>query len=101
MAKIKEESLRLNIIINGDNARKQMAEYEKVLDDLTKEQKRLKEMRDRLAAAGQTSAVLAEAVPGTENFTRLSKELQATKARMLELKSAGVVICFHLLYLCS
>lgn len=33
MAKIKEESLRLNIIINGDNARKQMAEYEKVLDD--------------------------------------------------------------------
>lgn len=51
MAKIKEESLRLNIIINGDNARKQMAEYEKVLDDLTKEQKRLKEMRDRLAAA--------------------------------------------------
>ena len=51
--------------------------------------------------AGQTSAVLAKAVPGTENFTRLSKELQATKARMLELKSAGVVICFHLLYLCS
>ena len=54
MAKIKEESLRLNIIINGDNARKQMAEYEKVLDGLTKEHKRLKEMRDRLAAAGKT-----------------------------------------------
>ena len=101
MAKIKEESLRLNIIINGDNARKQMAEYEKVLDDLTKEQKRLKEMRDRLAAAGQTSAVLGKAVPGTENLKRRSKELQANKARVLELRSAGVVICFHLLYLCS
>ena len=34
MTKIKEESLRLNIIINGDKARKQMAEYEKGLDVL-------------------------------------------------------------------
>ena len=135
MAKIKEESLRLNIIINGDKARKQMAEYEKGLDVLTRAQKRLTETRDRLAAAGktetqryqeveiaikenaaaiqdynrklenmrkgmpltsmtlqelrkhagQTRAALAKAVPGTENFTRLSNELQATKARMMEL----------------
>lgn len=135
MAKIKEESLRLNIIINGDKARKQMAEYEKGLEVLTRAQKRLTETRDRLAAAGktetqryqeveiaikenaaaiqdynrklenmrkgmpltsmtlqelrkhagQTRAALAKAVPGTENFTRLSNELQATKARMMEL----------------
>ena len=135
MAKIKEESLRLNIIINGDKARKQIADYEKGLDVLTRAQKRLTETRDRLAAAGktetqqyreveiaikenaaaitdynrklenmrkgmpltsmtlqelrkhagQTRAALAKAVPGTENFTRLSNELQATKARMMEL----------------
>ena len=135
MAKIKEESLRLNIIINGDKARKQIADYEKGLDVLTRAQKRLMETRDRLAAAGktetqqyreveiaikenaaaitdynrklenmrkgmpltsmtlqelrkhagQTRAALAKAVPGTENFTRLSNELQATKARMMEL----------------
>ena len=139
MAKIKEESLRLNIIINGDKARKQMAEYEKGLDVLTRAQKRLTETRDRLAAAGktetqryqeveiaikenaaaiqdynrklenmrkgmpltsmtlqelrkhagQTRAALAKAVPGTENFTRLSNELQATKARMMELNRVG------------
>lgn len=135
MAKIKEESLRLNIIINGDKARKQIADYEKGLDVLTRAQKRLTETRDRLAAAGktetqqyreveiaikenaaaitdynrklenmrkgmpltsmtlqelrkhagQTRAALSKAVPGTENFTRLSNELQATKARMMEL----------------
>lgn len=135
MAKIKEESLRLNIIINGDKARKQIADYEKGLDVLTRAQKRLTETRDRLAAAGktetqqyreveiaikenaaaitdynrklenmrkgmpltsmtlqelrkhagQTRTALAKAVPGTENFTRLSNELQATKARMMEL----------------
>lgn len=139
MAKIKEESLRLNIIINGDKARKQMAEYEKGLEVLTRAQKRLTETRDRLAAAGktetqryqeveiaikenaaaiqdynrklenmrkgmpltsmtlqelrkhagQTRAALAKAVPGTENFTRLSNELQATKARMMELNRVG------------
>ena len=54
MAKIKEESLRLNIIINGDKARKQIADYEKGLDVLTRAQKRLTETRDRLAAAGKT-----------------------------------------------
>ena len=135
MAKIKEESLRLNIIINGDKARKQIADYEKGLDVLTRAQKRLTETRDRLAAAGktetqqyreteiaikenaaaitdynrklenmrkgmpltsmtlqelrkhagQTRAALSKAVPGTENFTRLSNELQATKARLMEL----------------
>jgi len=138
MAKIKEESLRLNIIINGDKARKQIADYEKGLDVLTRAQKRLTETRDRLAAAGktetqqyreveiaikenaaaitdynrklenmrkgmpltsmtlqelrkhagQTRAALSKAVPGTENFTRLSNELQATKARMMELNRA-------------
>jgi len=38
--------------------------------------------------AGQTRAALSKAVPGTENFTRLSNELQATKARMMELNRA-------------
>ena len=139
MTKIKEESLRLNIIINGDKARKQIADYEEGLNVLTRAQKRLLETRQQLEAAGQTEskryqeneiaikenaaaiedytrklenmrkgmpltsmtlqelrkhagqtrAALAKAVPGTENFTRLSNELQATKARMMELNRVG------------
>ena len=135
MAKIKEESLRLNIIINGDKARKQIADTEKALEGFQKAQKRLLDLRQQLEAtgrteskqyqetevaikenaaaieectrkldnmrkgmpltsmtlqelrkhAGQTRAALSKAVPGTENFTKLSNELQATKKRMQEL----------------
>ena len=98
MAKIKEESLRLNIIINGDNARKQMAEYEKVLDDLTKEQKRLKEMRDRLAAAGKTEtqqyqmveAAINKSAAAIEDYSRklenMRKGMPLTSMTLQELK---------------
>ena len=48
MARIKEESLRLNIIINGDKARKDIADTEKGLDVLLKAQKRLLDMRKKL-----------------------------------------------------
>lgn len=92
MAKIKEESLRLNIIINGDNARKQMAEYEKVLDGLTKEHKRLKEMRDRLAAAGKTE---------TQQYQMVEAAINKSAAAIEDYSRKLVVICFHLLYLCS
>lgn len=135
MAKIKEESLRLNIIINGDKARKDIADTEKGLDVLLKAQKRLVDMRKRLENSGRTETkqyqdlevairdnalqveeyrrklenlrkgmpltsmtmgdlrkhiaqvrvALSKAVPGTENFKKLSAELTQAKARMAEL----------------
>lgn len=135
MAKIKEESLRLNIIINGDKARKQIADTEKTLEVFNKSQQRLLSLKKKLEEAGrtetkqyqdteialkdvnasieehtrklenarkgmpltsmtlqdlrkhiaQTRAALSKAVPGTENFQRLSTELKNAKARFLEL----------------
>ena len=135
MAKIKEESLRLNIIINGDKARKEIADTEKQMEVLQNSQTRLLKMKKQLEDAGrtetkqyqdieiavrdvasqiedygrklenmrqgmpltsmtiqdlrkhirQTSMALSKAVPGTENFKKLSTELNNAKARMADL----------------
>lgn len=138
MTRIKEESLRLNIIINGDKARKQIVDQEKSLEVLNRAQKRLLDTKKRLEAQGrtetkqyqeleialkdvgaqitestrklenmrkgmpltsmtlqdlrkhiaQTRVALAKAVPGTENFKRLSDELNNAKARFAELNAS-------------
>ena len=135
MAKIKDEDLRLNIIVNGDAGRKQILDLEKQMKDLSSttkdtekalrkleqtgkvgsqeyarlnstlldqkkrlaeckaeygklqnavslDNKTLAELKSHLKA---TSAALGKAVPGTENWKRLSDEVNRTKDRMKEL----------------
>lgn len=135
MAKIKDEDLRLNIIVNGDAGRKQILDLEKQMKDLSSatkdtekslrkleqtgkvgsqeyarlnstlldqkkrlaeckaeygklqnavslDNKTLAELKSHLKA---TSAALSKAVPGTENWERLSDEVKRTKDRMKEL----------------
>jgi TP901 family phage tail tape measure protein len=135
MAKIKDEDLRLNIIVNGDAGRKQILDLEKQMKDLSSttkdtekalrkleqtgkvgsqeyarlnstlldqkkrlaeckaeygklqnavslDNKTLAELKSHLKA---TSAALGKAVPGTENWKRLSDEVKRTKDRMKEL----------------
>lgn len=135
MAKIKDEDLRLNIIVNGDAGRKQIfdlekqmkdlssatkdtekslrkleqtgkvgsqeyarlnstlldqkkrlaeckAEYNKLQNAISLDNKTLVELKSHLKA---TSAALSKAVPGTENWKRLSDEVKRTKDRMKEL----------------
>lgn len=135
MAKIKDEDLRLNIIVNGDAGRKQIldlekqmkdlssatkdtekslrkleqtgkvgsqeyarlnstlldqkkrlgeckAEYDKLQNAISLDNKTLAELKSHLKA---TSAALSKAVPGTENWERLSDEVKRTKDRMKEL----------------
>lgn len=138
MAKtIKEEDLRLNIIVNGDAGRKQILDLdysvtqltEKVkkqkteLENLEKQGKKdsqeyrnlamqlgkngkalesnkarleslrrqqsvntmtMKELRKRI---NETRIALNNAVPGTENWRRLNRELQAARTRLSELSS--------------
>lgn len=137
MAKIKEEDLRLNIIVNGDKGQKKLlelrdhitayttkvkqlrlerealdkssekyAEKEKDLTDkIQKSEARLKsyneEYKKTIAGMdlatmtmGQLQAkakglrtALREAVPGTEQWQRLNKELGETKSRIAEVNS--------------
>lgn len=142
MAKtIRNEDLRLNIIINGDQGRKQILDQEqavrKLNDQLAKEKQQLAELEKQGGQAAQskqadslrksiektnealrqetsrleslkrqlsvnsmtmeelekhvkaTSAALRTAVPGTENWTRLNKELKDSKARLQELRDAS------------
>lgn len=136
--KITEESLRLNIIINGDAARKALLDQEQAVKDNTAELARMQKQLKALENSGDTGskkyrklteaieeqkkvlasnkeqlealrrqqsissmtmeelrkhstqvrAALAKAVPGTENFKRLTRELQQTRSRMKELEAA-------------
>lgn len=136
--KITEESLRLNIIINGDAARKVLLDQEQVVKDNTAELARMQKQLKALENSGDTGSkkykkltaaieeqkkalasnkeqlealrrqqsissmtleelrkhstqvrtALSKAVPGTENFKRLTRELQQTRSRMKELEAA-------------
>lgn len=138
MAKITEESLRLNIIINGDAARKALLDQEDLvkrntaeIDRLEKELKALEKAGDSTSAkhrnltdaiasqkkvlaenktqlealrrqqsittmtteelrkhSTQVRTALSKAVPGTDNFKRLQRELRETRSRMRELDAA-------------
>lgn len=133
--KITEESLRLNIIINGDAARKALLDQEKLVKDQTQALRDLEAQQKSLAANGETGSnkykkltkaiesqskivqessekletlrrqqslttmtldelrkhsaqlriALSKAVPGTENYKKLARELQQTRSRMKEL----------------
>ena len=133
---IKEEDLRLNIIVNGDNGRKKILEQEAAVTTLTEKlgsqkaaleklksegKENTKEYKSLNSQIGKTGKALDEnkarlesltrqqkistmtlselrrhssllkvtlekAVPGTENWRRLSAELQATKNRVKELE---------------
>ena len=137
MARIKSEDLRLNIIVGGNNARKELQDLQKSINDgkktidslnksyeqavkrygqassaaktlktnldqakasleanrkkhdelssaISLENKTINELQKHLKA---TRTALAKAVPGTENWKRLSNEVRLTTARLRELKS--------------
>lgn len=82
MARIKEEDLRLNIIINSDGKTK--------LSQLEKQTKlntmSLSELQKHLKL---TSAALSKAVPGTQNWKNLQAEVNRTRQRLVELKGGA------------
>ena len=82
MARIKEEDLRLNIIINSDGKTK-LSQLEKQTKMNTMS---LSELQKHLKL---TSAALSKAVPGTQNWKNLQAEVQRTRERLNELKIGG------------
>ncbi len=138
MAKtIKEEDLRLNIIVNGDAGRKQILDLDYSVTQLTEKVKKQKTELENLEKQGkkdsqeyrnlamqlgkndkalesnkarleslrrqqsvntmtmeelrkrinETRIALNNAVPGTENWRKLNRELQASRTRLSELSS--------------
>lgn len=77
MGRIKEEDLRLNIIVSGDKS-----SMKRLQGDLSLTGKTLTELRKHL---NLTKKALSNATPGTENWKRLQKEVKTTQARLDEL----------------
>ena len=138
-SRLKEEDLRLNIIVNGDKGRKEILDLETAVKGAEQSLKRLRAEAKAMEAAGKkgteeykrtteairsqsdalsqnrerlnflrrqldvnkmtlselqkniraTSAALRSAVPGTENWKRLNKELQRLNSRQQELRSGA------------
>lgn len=139
-SRLKEEDLRLNIIVNGDKGRKEILDLETAIKDTEQSLKKLRSESKAMEAAGKTgteeykkttaaikeqqgaidrnrerldflrrqldvnkmtlselqkninatSAALRRAVPGTENWKRLSVELQTLNTRYRELRQQSV-----------
>lgn len=83
MAKIKEEDLRLNLIINGGDAKAKLSQLEKQtkLNTMT--------MADLQKHLRLTNTALKQAVPGTQNWKNLQAEVVRTKQRLNELKTGA------------
>ena len=82
MAKIKEEDLRLNIIINSDGKTK-LSQLEKQTKMNTMS---LSELQKHLKL---TNTALSKAVPGTQNWKNLQAEVNRTRQRLVELKGGA------------
>ena len=81
MAKtIRDEDLILNIIVKGE---KGISAIDKVTVSTTRLNMSMNELSKHIKL---TKTALANAVPGTENWKRLNKELQESKSRMKELQ---------------
>lgn len=139
-SRLKEEDLRLNIIVNGDKGRKEINDLEAAVKGAEQSLKRLRTEAKSMEAAGKkgseeyrrtteairsqsdalsqnrerlnflrrqidvnkmtlaelqkninaTSAALRRATPGTENWRRLSMELQTLNTRYRELRQQAV-----------
>lgn len=73
MAKIKEEELRLNIVVNGDPVRKEMSELMNKNRQLKAANEDLKRSQKKLAAAGKEDS---------NEYKELTRQITANKAAM-------------------
>ena len=85
MAKIKSEDLRLNLIVNGDIARKELLDTEKSISSLTDRLKSLKKAEgDNSAAISETQKQLTSA---KAKYADLQKQISLESKTMAELRS--------------
>ena len=85
MAKIKSEDLRLNLIVNGDIARKELLDTEKSISSLTDRLKSLKKAEgDNSAAISETQKQLTSA---KAKYADLQKQVSLESKTMAELRA--------------
>lgn len=75
---IKEEDLQLNIIVNGNDARKKIGELTRSVHDLKSANEKLEEQRRKLKAAGQQKS---------QQYKELTVQINANKAQIKDYNS--------------
>ena len=82
--KLRDEDLKLNIIVNGNDAMKELGDLEKVTRQLTERNKELRSEKEKLIRAGKQDSDQFRAV--TKEITDNNKVLNTNKDRMTALR---------------
>lgn len=77
---LRDEDLRLNIIINGDNGRKQIAELERTIKDTNIQLESLHATKKKMEANGEQES--AEYKKVTEQIGKYNKEIAVTRDKL-------------------
>lgn len=87
--KLRDEDLKLNIIVNGDKAKKELGDLEKSTGDLTSRNKELRAEKTKLERAGKKETDQYKAI--TREMRENNSAIKANETRMSELrKEIGV-----------
>lgn len=87
--KLKDEDLKLNIIVNGDKAKKELGDLEKSTRNLTSRNKELRAEKQKLERAGKKETEQYKAV--TKELRQNNSAIKTNETRMAELrKEIGV-----------
>lgn len=87
---IREEDLRLNVIVNGDPARKKSLDLEKAINASTVSIRQMRKEQEMLAKQGQTDSA---------RYKELSRAIKTETAAVKQNKADIVVNGFHFSYL--
>lgn len=82
--KLRDEDLNLNIVINGDKAKKELGDLEKVTRELTNRNKELRAEKDRLERAGKKETEQYKQI--SRQITENNKTIKGNETRMAALR---------------
>ncbi len=84
--KLRDEDLRLNIIVNGDNGRKEIGELKRTIHDTTAQLDAMREAQRRMEKTGKTNTVAFRKL--NSEIATLEKALDSSKTRLEKLQRA-------------
>ena len=82
--KLRDEDLRLNIIINGDNGRKQIGELERAIHDANAKLENLRATQKKMEASGDTQSKAYQKL--TAQIIKTNKEIDDNRTKLAELR---------------
>ena len=82
--KLRDEDLRLNIIINGDNGRKQIGELDRAIHDANAKLENLRATQKKMEASGDTQSKAYQKL--TAQIVKTNKEIEDNRTKLASLR---------------